>query len=441
MTFRNIRKLLGLVAFALACVMVGSAMTLHPTAQAEGTQTVVVTSPFTAAIAEVRGSVVGINNYQIQTVGSYGSDWSDYFGGYFGDFFGFGFGDGYGFGNGNGRNRDGETERREVLTATGSGVVISDEGYVLTNYHVVEDASSLKISVTEEGSNNAEEFAASLVVYDATLDVAILYAPDLGLPAVTLGDSDTLQVGDWAICIGNPLSFTNTSTVGIVSALNRGIESASYDKYGRRGTIVNAMIQVDAAINSGNSGGGMFSVTGELMGIPTLKYTGNYYSGATVEGIGMCIPINSVKPLIEQVLSGEITPTDPETNVSDANGGDDLTGRPRLGISVGDLNASNRYVANGTIPKGAYVSTVETYSPAAIGGMQEGDIVVEVDGQIITSSSELRSLIGEHDAGDTLNIKVFRVPGGLDNAYSEADLEAGEYIDLQITLAVVDQLT
>ena len=441
MSIRNIRKLLGCVAFALACMMIGSAMTMtfNPAAQAEGAQTVVVTSPFTAAIAEVRGSVVGINNYQIQTIGSYGSGWDNYFGNDWSDFFGFGFG--YGYGNGNGRNRDSEVERREVLSATGSGVVISDDGYVLTNYHVVEDASTLKISVTEEGSDEAEEFAASLVVYDESLDVAILYAPDLGLPAVKLGDSDKLQVGDWAICIGNPLSFTNTSTVGIVSALNRGIESESYDRYGRRGTIVNAMIQVDAAINAGNSGGGMFSVTGELMGIPTLKYTGSYYSGSTVEGIGMCIPINSVKPLIGQVLSGAITPTDPTTNSSDANGGDTLTGRPRLGVSIGDLNSTNRYVANGSIPKGAYVSKVEANSPAEIAGMLESDIVVEVDGEVITSSSELQTIIGQHGAGDTLTVKVFRVPGGLNNASTEADLEAGEYIDLQITLAIVDQLT
>ena len=434
MSTRTLRRALGCVALAVVCMMVGSAMTMtfHPAAQAEEPQTVIVTSPFTAAIAQVRGSVVGVNNYQMRSVGSYGNGWDDYFG------FGYGFGYGYGYGYGNGRN--GQPEQREVLASAGSGVVISDEGFVLTNYHVVEDAATLKIAVTTDGSDEAVEHAASLVVYDEALDIAILFAPDLGLPAVTLGDSDSLQVGDWAICIGNPLSFTNTATVGIVSALNRGIESESYDRYGRRGTITNAMIQVDAAINAGNSGGGMFSVTGELMGIPTLKYTGSYYSGSTVEGIGMCIPINSAKPLINQVLSGEITPTAPAATDDDA-AATELTGRPRLGIRINDLNASNRYVAAGYVPKGVYVTAVDEGSPAEAAGMQATDIIVEVNDTVVTSTDELTSTIGLYDAGDTVTVRVFRVPGGLSGNSTIDDLNAGEYIDLQVTLAVVDQAT
>lgn len=434
MRIRNIRRLLGCVAFAVACMMVGSAMTMtmNPSAQAEGAQTVVVTSPFTAAIAEVRGSVVGVSNYQMQSYGSYGNNWNDPFG------FGFGFGYGYGYGNG----RDQKPEQREVLASTGSGVVISDKGFVLTNYHVVEDASRLTVTVTPEGSKDAEEHAASLVVYDENLDVAIVYAPDLGLPAVTLGDSDTMQVGDWAICIGNPLGFTNTTTVGIVSALNRGVDSESFDRYGRRETITNAMIQVDAAINAGNSGGGMFSVSGELMGIPTLKYTGSYFSGSTVEGIGMCIPINAAKPLIGQVLSGEITATEPETAPTAAeNEETSLTGKPRLGINIDNLNSSNRYVSAGYVPSGVYVAKVETGSPAEAAGMLETDIIVEVNEVIVTTTSELQTEVGKYNAGDTLNVKVFRVPGGLSSTSTVEDFEAAEYIDLQVTLAVVDQTT
>ena len=435
MRIRNIRRLLGCVALALSCIMVGSAMTmtLNPSAQAETIQTTVVTSPFTAAIAEVRDSVVGISNYQMQSYGSYGNNWNDPFG--------FGFGFGYGYGYGNGRNQ--QPEQREALTSTGSGVVIGDQGFVLTNYHVVDGASRLTVTVTPDGSKDAKEHAASLVVYDENLDIAILYAPSLGLPAVKLGDSDALQVGDWAICIGNPLGFTNTTTVGIVSALNRGIDSESYDRYGRRETITNAMIQVDAAINSGNSGGGMFAVTGELMGIPTLKYTGSYYSGATVEGIGMCIPINAAKPLIQQVLSGEITATEPEvttpaqTEATETN----LTGKPRLGISIGDLNSSNRYVRAGYVPSGVYVSKVEIGSPAEAAGMLETDIIVEVNDVIVTTTSELQTEVGKYNAGDTLNVKVFRVPGGLSNDSTVEDFDAAEYIDLQVTLAVVDQTT
>ena len=431
MKIRNIRRLLGCVAFALACMMVGAAvtMTANPAAQAEGTQTVVVTSPFTAAIAQVRGSVVGINNYQMHSYGTYGNDW---------DPFGFGFGFGYGYGYGNGRGQ--QPEQREALTSTGSGVVIGDQGFVLTNYHVVEDASRLTVTVAADDSTDAEEHAASLVVYDENLDVAIVYAPDLNLPAVTLGNSDSLQVGDWAICIGNPLGFTNTTTVGIVSALNRGIDSQSYDRYGRRETVTNAMIQVDAAINSGNSGGGMFSVTGELMGIPSLKYTGSYFSGSTVEGIGMCIPINAAKPLIEQVLSGEITATAPQTTAASTDDtSTDLTGKPRLGITISNLNTSNRYVSAGYVPSGVYVSEVQPGSPAEAAGMLATDIIVEVNGTIVTSTDALRSLVATYNAGDTLSVKVFRVPGGLTNNTTVADFEAAGYVDLEVTLAVVDQ--
>lgn len=429
----KIRRMLGCVALAVCCMMIGSAMTLnaHPTAQAEETQTVVVTSPFTAAVAKVKDSVVGVNNYQIQRYGSYGDDWSDYFG----------FGFGYGFGRDNGRDR--QTEEREVLTSTGSGVVIG-EGLVLTNYHVVEDASTLKISITEEGEDEATELPASLVTYDENLDIAIVYAPSLEREAVALGDSDTLQVGDWAICIGNPLSFTNTTTVGVVSALNRGIESESYDRYGRRETIVNAMIQTDAAINAGNSGGGMFSVTGELMGIPTLKYTGSYYSGSTVENIGMCIPINTAKPLIEQVLSGQITPTAPaeSTDETTSTTSTSLSGKPRLGITISNLNTSNTYVRSGRVPMGAYVSEVEKNSPAEKAGIQVGDIIVDVNDTVISSSSDLTNAVGQYDAGETLNIKLFRVPGGLDSdSITSDDIDNGEYIDLQVTLALIDQTT
>ena len=421
MSIRNIRRLLGCVAFAVACMMVGAAitMTVNPAAQAEGTQTVVVTSPFTAAIAQVRGSVVGINNYQMRTPVNFSSH---FFGG-----------------------ERMQPEPQEELTSTGSAVVISDKGFVLTNYHVVEAASRLTVTVTTEGSSDVQEHAASLVTYDEKLDAAIVYAPTLGLPAVPLGDSDTLQVGDWAICIGNPLSFTNTSTVGIISALNRTIESEGYDQYGRRETVTNAMIQVDAAINSGNSGGGMFSVSGELMGIPTLKYSGSILSNlfsASVEGIGMCIPINSVKPMIEQVLSGQVTVTEPAAATVTNSQDPELTGKPRLGITISDLNPSNRFVSSGYVPtKGVYVSSVEAGSPAEKAGMQPTDIIVEVNGTIVTSTSELRSIVAGYNAGDTLAVKVFRVPGGLTNNNTIADFEAAGYVDLEVTLAVVDQST
>ena len=425
------KHFLGYVAIALACMMLGSAVTLtaYPSAQAEGTtQTVIHTSPFTEPVAKVRDSVVGVANYQIVRYSNRSTSPFD-------DFFGFPFG-GYGYSSpyGNGRGYDEDIQEQEVQAATGSGVVIGEKGIVLTNYHVVEDASSLKITVGEE------KYDATLLAWDENLDIAILQAPKLTLKPVPLGNSDALMVGDWAICIGNPLGeqFSGTVTVGIVSALDRAVSSSTYDKYGRKETITNTMIQTDAAINSGNSGGGMFSVTGELMGIPTLKYTGSAYSGATVEGIGMCIPINAAKPLIEDVLSGKIQAVQPKRSTSTV-ADSTLTGKPRMGVSIVGMNPNSYAVSSGALPNGVYVKEVEENSPAAMGGMQPGDIIVDVDDTVITSTSQLTSIVGAKQAGDTLKIKVYRVPGLADMQGNE-EIPDGEYIDLEVVLAIVDEI-
>ena len=414
----RIRRFVGCVALCLSCIMIGSALTLsaNPTAQAE---TVIHTSPFTAAIAQVRDSVVGVSNYQQVTYRNYGSGLEDFF---------------FGFGYGGGSGRQQQPETREELASTGSGVVVG-EGFILTNYHVVEDANRLQVTVTDD-DGKTDEYAATLVAWDETLDAAIIYAPKCKLPAVTLGDSDKMLVGDWAICIGNPLGFTKTTTVGVVSALNRGIKSEAYDKYGRKETITNAMIQVDAAINSGNSGGGMFSVTGELMGIPTLKYTGSYYSGASVEGIGMCVPVNAVKPLIESVLSGEIKAVAPDEAEKAAEPTNDLTGKPRLGVSIADVNASSRAAQLGQIPDGVFITNVEENGPAAKAGLIAGDIIVDVNDTVITSATQLQSLVGQYNAGDVLKVKVYRVEGILDMSANQ-DAPEGEYVDAEVTLEVI----
>lgn len=405
---------IGYLAIALVITMVGFAAFNSFGAKAEsGTtdtaNTVVITSPFTEAIKEVKSSVVGVSNYQMVRY-STGGSWS----------WGFGY-------------DRGESTTQEVEAATGSGVVIAEDT-VLTNFHVVEDASSLKITT---GDN---EFDATLLAYDENLDVAILKADGLNLPAVTLGDSDTLQVGDWAICIGNPLGeqLAGTTTVGIVSALNREVSSTTTDKYGLRGTVTNTMIQVDAAINSGNSGGGMFSVNGELMGIPTLKYTGSAFSGKTVEGIGMCIPINAAKPLIEDVLNGKVTGNATAGASTNASGNTDLlNGKPRMGITITGINTSSAAVRSGQLPNGVYVTEVEEGSPAAEAGMQAADIIVDADNTVITSTSQLQEIIAEKNAGDTVEIKVYRVPGLAD--LTDADeIPEGEYITMTVTLEVVD---
>lgn len=426
------RKMMGGIALGLTCAMIGAGATMaaqNTSAAAEAvtaanSTTTVVTSPFTAAVQQVRNSVVGVSNYQTVRYGSYGNNF------YFG----------YGFGYGNGRNNDQQIEEREELAATGSGVVIG-QGFVLTNYHVVEDASSLRVTVTDD-SGNTDEYAATLVAYDESLDIAIVYATDLDLPAVTLGDSDTLQVGDWAINIGNPLGFTKTTTVGVVSALNRAIESESYDKYGRKSTITNAMIQVDAAINSGNSGGGMFNVLGQLMGIPSLKYTSSYMSQASIDNIGMCIPINVAKPLIREALEkydGESVSKYLEDKAKEADintTGDDVDSKPRLGVSVQTLDSTNNAVARQILPKGCLVTKVEDNSAAAAAGIQAGDIIVDVDGTVITSSEGLQEIIFSHAEGDTVQVKVYRAENVLDAKYI-SDIGDGEYIDMSVTLKVV----
>lgn len=412
------------ITLALAVVLTGGTalIRMNATAGAE-TATItenstVVASPFTEAVEKVHGSVVGVSNYTNYTnTNSYGG------------LYGFG----YGFGFGNGGSRGGEDSNRQVLQGTGSGVVVA-KGYVLTNYHVVENASMLEVT------SGDDTYSATVAGYDESLDLAVLKVEDLPLEPVVLGDSDALKVGDWAICIGNPLSFTGTTTVGVISALNREVTSKSTDAYGRRTNNVNRMIQTDAAINAGNSGGGMFNVAGELVGVPSMKYTGSYYSTSTVEGIGMAIPINVAKPLIEEVLSGKTV----ANGASSADSTKDSSSvapesRPRMGVKVQTISASNSgAVAAGALPTGAYISEVEKDSPAEKAGLQVKDIVVEVDGTIVSSSQEMVNAMASKKAGDTVEIKYFRMEGDESKWESYDDIQ-GDYHTVTVELAMLDE--
>jgi len=380
-----------------------------------------VTSPFIDVVKSVQGSVVGVNNYQNYTVNNY----SPYYG-----FGGFGFG--FGGGSGRGSNRSG-SETTEKLTSTGSGVVVYDH-VVLTNYHVVEDATRLTLSIL----NSDDEIAATVVAYDESLDVAVVYAPDLKLTPVALGDSDQLQVGEWSICIGNPLSdkLRGTVTVGIISALDRQINSTTTtDKYGLKRQVTNSMIQTDAAINSGNSGGGMFNVLGQLMGIPSMKISNNSYysSSATIEGIGLVIPINAAKPLIEEaitkVLTGDVTaPAADDNSTRVVSTGD----KPLLGVTISPLNTSNDYrVYTGQLPAGMQVIEVVDGAPAAVAGIQVNDIIVEVDGVLADTATHVQQTLASHNFGDTISVKVYRAEG-MDNA--DGEVGEGEYLDFDVNL-------
>jgi len=389
-----------------------------------------VSSPFTDAVSKVKASVVGVNNYTNTSSSS---------------FYGYGFGFGNngdgsnnggsiggidGSGNGNGSSGDNSTDR-EVLQSSGSGVVIAS-GYVLTNYHVVDSATSLEVT------SGDKTYKATVAGSDESLDLAVLKVENLDIAPVTLGDSDKLNVGDWAICIGNPLSFTGTTTVGVISALNREVTSENYDVYGRRQDLVNYMIQTDAAINAGNSGGGMFNVAGELVGVPSMKYTGSYYSSTTVEGIGMAIPINAAKTLINDVVSGKTT-GDTSSSNSTVNSSTDNS-KPRIGVTVTNAtNFSSYAVQEGIIPNGAYVTDVESGSPADKAGIQKGDIIVQADGTVISSTSQLISILQAKNAGDNAEIKLYRSEG-ITDAKSIDDIKNGEYKDVTVQLAMLDNV-
>lgn len=367
-----------------------------------------ITSPLITVANAARESVVGVSNYQVGGRRYYG--------------FGFGY------------NEPSETE---YLAGTGSGVVVTAYGHVLTNYHVVEHAS--RVTVT----NGDKELKAEIVGTDSNLDIAVLMVPGLNLPAIPLGDSDALQIGEWAIVIGNPLGqeFERTVTVGIVSALDRTVTDRSLDRYGRRTTVTNSMIQVDAAINQGNSGGGLFNILGQLQGIPARKYSSNsFFSGTTIDNIGMCIPINVAKPLLQSVL--ENFNKDAEAAAA-AQPDSKEAPRPRIGVTVATLSSGFSLVRDGTLPAGAYVQNVEKGSPAEAAGIHPGDILVEVDGTIVQNSTMLVNKLQSYSEGDTAKVKLFRLDGlfeAIENDTPFDKLGDGSYLDVEVELVILDAL-
>lgn len=368
-----------------------------------------VTSPIIQVAKSASQSVVGVNNYQSRS--------SDFYG--------------YGYGYFNTPREGGER-----LYGTGSGVVVSKYGHILTNHHVVKDATRVSVSYEDK------EVSAEVVASDASLDIAVLLAPGLELPAVPLGDSDQLQVGEYAIVIGNPLGkeFERTVTVGYVSALGREVQDRVSDRYGRYATVKNQMIQVDAAINQGNSGGGMFNTLGQLQGIPSRKYDnggssifGSLSGQASIDNIGMCIPINVAKPLLQNVLEGY------DSAAVQAQQQEENAPRPRLGVTIRTLNSGETQKLDGTLPNGAYVVNVESKSPAEVGGIKKGDIIVEVDGKVVNNSTHLIEVISGYKEGDTLKVKVFRVDGTEDVAGLN-NIGDNNYVDLEVTLQLLDDV-
>jgi len=221
---------------------------------------------------------------------------------------------------------------------------------------------------------------------DELTDLAVLRVlEDISLPAVRMGNAQDVRVGDWAIVIGNPLGkqFADTVTVGVVSALNRELEGSSIVK----------MIQTDAAINSGNSGGGMFNTRGELIGIPSLKFSASGRRGvASIEGIAMAIPMDVAAPVVNSIIQyGKVT-------------------RPKLGVSVITLRGSEE-PTEGMIPAGVYVSAVSDGSAAQKAGILPDDIIIRVDGKRVMLHTDLTNHIVLKQPGESVTLTVYRIPG------------------------------
>ena len=284
-----------------------------------------------------------------------------------------------------------------TATASGSGIIISDDGYILTNNHVVSSSSSesnsyyqiseaTKVSVTL--FNDETEYEAKIVGQDEQTDLAVIKIEKTGLTKAEFADSDDVKVGEFAMAVGNPVNMTSTVTTGIVSAVNRKITDSDGKTY--------TCIQTDAAINSGNSGGALVNAQGKVIGINTLKL-----SGTGIEGIGFAIPINSTTDITSQLIQYS------------------KVKRPYIGITGLDLN--EQMAKTYKLVVGVYVKSVEDFSAAEKAGIKIGDVIIEADGKTIKSMDELNEIKNSHQIGDSIKLKVNR-----DGSDKELTITLGE---------------
>lgn len=272
-----------------------------------------------------------------------------------------------------------------TATAQGSGIIISKDGYILTNNHVVDasssnssysyyslsDAKSIKVSLY----NDDNTYDAKIVGKDSKTDLAVLKVDLSDLTPAEFADSDSVKVGEFAMAVGRPLGLDTTVTCGIVSAVNREVTDSDGNKY--------TCIQTDAAINSGNSGGALVNSEGKVIGINTLKL-----SSTGVEGIGFAIPINSTLDVIDDLI---------EYN---------KVIRPYIGITGSNLTES--LAKQNNLVVGVYVKKVEDFSAAERAGIQPGDVIIEADGKKIQTMDELNEIKDSHKVGEQMTVKVYR---------------------------------
>ena len=274
--------------------------------------------------------------------------------------------------------------QQSTATATGSGIIMSEDGYIITNNHVISSSSSSSssyysiseansIKVTLDGDET--KYDATIVGTDSQTDLAVIKIDKTGLTAAELGSSSSVQVGEFAMAVGSPLGMQNTVTGGMISALNREVT----DSEGKTFTL----IQTDAAINSGNSGGALVNSKGQVIGINTLKV-----SSTGVEGMGFAIPIDSAKPIIDQLIQYN------------------KVKRPYIGISGRDVDSETAKRNN--LVEGIYVVSVEEYSAAEIAGIKAGDVIVSADGQEAKTMNKLNEIKNKHQIGDTMTVVVNR---------------------------------
>lgn len=276
----------------------------------------------------------------------------------------------------------GRQTQSSTATATGSGIIISDDGYILTNNHIVATSSSesyyevsdaTKVTVTL--FNDETEYEAKIIGKDEQTDLAVIKIEKTGLSKAEFADSDSIKVGEFAMAVGNPLGMQSSITCGVVSAVNREVTDSDGKTF--------KLIQTDAAINSGNSGGALVNSQGKVIGINTLKL-----SGTGIEGMGFAIPINSTTDITSQLIQYS------------------KVKRPYIGISGLDLNEQTAKAYN--LVLGVYVKTVEDFSAAEKAGIKPGDVIIEAEGKKITKMDELNEIKNTHKIGEELKIKVNR---------------------------------
>ncbi len=263
--------------------------------------------------------------------------------------------------------------------SSGSGIVISDQGHIVTNYHVIESANSITVRF-----NTGDEVQATLVGGDQQADIAVLKIEPIDtMKVAVLGDSDAVEVGERAVAIGNPLAdeLFGTVTQGIISGKNRTVKVDNREM---------TLLQTDAAINPGNSGGALINKYGEVIGINSVKVTANS-NGTSSEGLGFAIPINEAKQIVNDIITYGY-----------------VRGRPLIGITVQAVSKQIAYYNNLPVDHGLYVMGVTEGGAAAEAGIQRGDIILTADGQDVTTQTELNAIRDKHAAGETIELGIDR---------------------------------